>query len=148
MLRMRIIFASFLFLACVGYALWKGGRPERAVALTFILMIGADPFVHSLTPATYVDLDPGHFIIDFVGWAVLLYVALRALRLWPLWVSSLQTISLIAHVIKLLNYSIHPLVYAIMQVSSSYLLLTVLTIGTYCHQKTLHRIGSDLPWRH
>lgn len=144
---MRIIFALSLFIVCVIYALWKGGAPERAVAVIFIVMAGMDPFVHALTPVTYAKLDPGHFIIDLLGWAALLFIALRASRFWPLWVNSLQTISLIAHVAKFLDYSIHPFVYALMQVSSSYLLLITLTIGTYNHQARLRRIGSDPPWR-
>lgn len=144
---MRIIIFILLFAVSVGYALWRGGKPERAVAVILILMISIDAFVHALTPATYAKADPGHLIIDAVAWAAFLFIALRARRLWPLWVSSLQTISLIAHVTKLLNYSIPPIVYAIMQVSSSYVLLIVLIVGTYCNQKRLRQIGSDVPWR-
>jgi hypothetical protein len=110
-------------------------------------MLGIDPFVHALTPVTFARLDPGHFIIDLLGWSALLVVAIRARRFWPLWVSSLQTISLIAHVTKFLDYSIHPLGYATMQVSSSYPLLIILMIGTYNHQARLQRVGSDPPWR-
>jgi hypothetical protein len=143
----RIIFFILLFAISVGYALWRGGKPERAVAIILILMISIDAFVHALTPATYAKADPGHLIIDALAWAAFLFIALRARRLWPLWVSSLQTISLIAHVTKLLNLSMPPLVYAIMQVSSSYLLLIILIMGTYAHQKRLRLSGSDMPWR-
>jgi hypothetical protein len=144
----RLVIFLTLFAISVLYALRKGGGPERAAAIIFIFMTVSDPFVHALTPPTYVKLDPGHFIIDLLGWAALLFVALSANRFWPLWVSSLQTISLIAHVTKFLDYSIHPLVYAIMQVSSFYPLLIILMIGTYNHQMRLQHKGSDPPWRH
>lgn len=144
---MRLVVFLILLLTSTFYALLRGGEPERAAAVVVIAMTLSDPFVHALTPYTSADLDPGHFIIDLVGWFALLAIALKANRIWPLWVSSLQTISLIAHVAKFLDYSIHPLAYAIMQVSSSYPLLFILGIGTYKHQKRLQQIGKDPPWK-
>jgi hypothetical protein len=142
----RIVLLLFVLSFSLIYALRRGGEPERAVAIIFILMIISDPLVHVVTPKKFTVLDPGHFIIDLIGWIALLGVALRAHRFWPLWVSALQTISLIAHISKLLDYSIHPVAYGIMQVAGSYPLLIILTIGTYNHQARLHRNGSDIPW--
>jgi hypothetical protein len=143
----RLILFLTLLIGSVTYALLRGGKPERAAAIVFLLMAIGDPFVHEFTPPTYTILDPGHFVIDLLAWCALLAIALRAKRFWPLWISSLQTISLIAHVTKLLDYSIHPTVYAIMQVSSSYPLLIILVIGTLNHQRRLRGSGSDPHWR-
>jgi hypothetical protein len=143
----RLIFYLLLLCASVFYALRQGGGPERAAAITFILMNISDPFVHAFTPTQFDALDPGHLIIDFLGWLALFTIALRAKRFWPLWVSSLQTISLIAHVAKFLDYSIHPIAYFTMQVASSYLYLVVLIIGTYYHQKRRKKNGNDPSWR-
>ena len=142
----QIIFLTLLCLSVI-YALRRGGEPERAVATVFIFMTISDPFVHVLTPPDYSVLDPGHFIIDLLAWFALLPIALRANRFWPLCISSLQAISLIAHVAKFLDYSIHPVAYAIMQVSSSYPLLLILVIGTFTHQKRMRENGSDRHWR-
>lgn len=142
----RLVLFLTLLAVSLLYALRKGGGPERAAAIVFIFMTISDPFVHALTPYNYAKLDPGHFIIDLMGWCALLVIALRAERLWPLWVSSLQTISLIAHITKYLDYSIHPFVYAIMQVASSYPLLLLLILGTYNHQVRLQQSGNDRPW--
>jgi hypothetical protein len=144
---MRLLPVLLLLAICTGYALWKGGKPERAAAIVLLLMAISDPFVHVLTPATYIKVDPGHFIIDLAGWFALFYIAIRARRLWPLWISSLQTISLISHVTRLLDYTLLPAAYAIMQVSSSYLLLVVLTVGTYNHQARVRMNLTDQPWR-
>jgi hypothetical protein len=143
---MRIVLFLFVLSFSVVYALRRGGEPERAVAIILILMAISDPLVHVVTPEKFTVLDPGHFIIDLVGWIAMLSIALRAKRFWPLCVSALQTISLIAHITKFLDYSIHPVAYGIMQVASSYPLLITLIIGTYNHQKRLRRIGSDAPW--
>lgn len=144
---MRVFLFITLLVCSVAYALLRGGKPERAAAIIFILMAISDPFVHEFTPLTYSLLDPGHFIIDMLGWCALLAVALRAKRIWPLWVSSFQSVSLIAHITKFLDYSIHPVVYAIMQVSSSYPLLIILIIGTFNHQQRIRLNGSDPHWR-
>ena len=144
---MRLILFLMLLSLSIVYAIRRGGEPERAVAIILIFMTISDPFVHAITPLTYIELDPGHFIIDLGGWSACLVVALRAQRVWPLWITSLQTISLIAHVTRLVDYSVHPTAYAIMQVASSYPLLMILIIGTRNHQQRLLQNGSDPSWR-
>lgn len=140
------IFLALLAFSII-YALRKGGKPERAAAIVFVLMTISDPFVHALTPIQYTKLDPGHFVIDVAGWTALLAIALHARRFWPLWVSSFQTVSLVAHVVKFLDYTIHPVAYGIMQVAGSYPLLILLMIGTANHQRRLAVNGSDPHWR-
>ncbi|WP_321323071.1 hypothetical protein [uncultured Parasphingorhabdus sp.] len=129
------------------YALYRGGGPERCVAGIVIAMVLLDPAVHIVTPLEYSALDPGHLVIDLAGWLALVAVALRANRFWPLCVASLQTIALVAHVTRMLDVTIHPKAYMIMQIASSYPLLVLLMVGTICHQKRLKAIGIDRSWR-
>jgi phosphoglycerol transferase MdoB-like AlkP superfamily enzyme len=110
-------------------------------------MLISDPFVHAFTPKRFSVLDPGHFIIDILAWLAFFAIALRAQRFWILCVSSLQTISLIAHVAKLLDYSVHPTAYGIMQVASSWPLLILLIIGTFNHRARLQQNGKDPSWK-
>ena len=145
---MRTTIFLVLLVLSIAYALKKGGAPERAAALVFVLMTISDPFVHALTPMQYTAIDPGHFGIDLAGWGALLVIALRARRFWPLWVSSFQTVSLVAHVVKFLDYTIHPVAYGAMQVAGSYPLLILLMIGTFNHQKRLAKNGNDPHWRY
>jgi len=129
------------------YALYRGGGAERWVACIVVGMVVLDPAVHIFTPLEYATLDPGHLVIDVAGWVGLLAIALRANRFWPLWVVSLQTIALVAHAARLLDVTIHPKAYMIMQIASSYPLLVLLMIGTYYHQRRLTAIGTDRSWR-
>ncbi|GAB5486497.1 MAG: hypothetical protein Pars2KO_00670 [Parasphingorhabdus sp.] len=144
---MRIAFFLLVLAAVVIYAIYRGGTPERAVASVALLAVSLDPFVHSVTPVAYSKMDPGHLVIDVIVWGAFLWVALRANRFWPLCVVSLQTIALVAHIAKLMDVSIHPQAYFIMQVASSYPLLITLAIGTYCHQRRLKEHGTDPSWR-
>ena len=141
------VFMLFLGAICI-YALYRGGGPERWVASVVIGMVLLDPAVHVFTPLNYTALDPGHLIIDAIAWIGLFAIALRANRFWPLCVVSLQTIALVAHATRLLDMTIHPKAYMIMQIASSSPLLALLMMGTFYHQKRLKTIGSDRSWRH
>ncbi|OAO01792.1 hypothetical protein A8B75_13620 [Sphingomonadales bacterium EhC05] len=144
---MRIALYLSLLVAAILYALFRGGTPERIHAGILVGASISDTVVHMFTPAEYMVMDPGHAIIDSAAWVGFFAVALRANRFWPLWVVSLQTIAVVGHIAKLLDVSIAPLAYAIMQAASSYPLLIALMIGTYCHQKRLKANGIDPPWR-
>ncbi|ASK87017.1 hypothetical protein SPHFLASMR4Y_00225 [Sphingorhabdus sp. SMR4y] len=141
-----LLFLVFLGAVCI-YALYRGGGPERWVACIVIGMVLLDPAVHIFTPLEYTTLDPGHLVIDLAGWLGLLAIALRANRFWPLCVASLQTIALVAHATRMLDVTIHPKAYMIMQVASSYPLLVLLMIGTMFHRKRLKAFGTDRSWR-
>ena len=144
---MRIfVFLLLLLTSCI-YALYRGGGPERAVAGIIIGMGALDPLVHIITPLEYATVDPGHLFIDLAGWLCFFVVSLRANRFWPLCIVSLQTIAIVAHAARLLDVTIHPKAYMIMQIASSYPLLIVLMVGTYCHRKRLKSIGIDRSWR-
>ena len=141
-----LVFLLFLGAICI-YALYRGGGAERWGAGIVIGMVVLDPAVHIFTPLEYATLDPGHLVIDTAGWIGLLAIALRANRFWPLWVVSLQTIALVTHATRLLDVTIHPKAYMIMQIASSYPLLVLLMVGTFYHQRRLKAIGTDRSWR-
>tara|TARA_R110000772_G_scaffold31902_1_gene78379 strand:+ start:1166 stop:1603 length:438 start_codon:yes stop_codon:yes gene_type:complete len=144
---MRIALYISLLVSCTIYAAWRGGAPERTIAISYFATWILDSSVHFFTPAEYAEMDPGHLVIDLIIWIAFFVVAMRAKRFWPLCVVSLQTIALVAHLTKLMDVSIHPQAYLIMQVASSYPLLITLAIGTYCHQRRLKANGIDLSWR-
>ena len=144
---MRIALYISLLVLCTIYAVWRGGAPERAIALSYFSTWILDSWVHFFTPAEYAEMDPGHFVIDLVLWIAFFAISLRANRFWPLCIVSLQTIALVAHIAKLMDVSIHPQAYYIMQVASSYPLLVTIAIGTFCHQRRLKTKGTDPSWR-
>lgn len=139
----------FLFvLAIVAiYAIVWGGGPERAMAAVCLSATILDPVVHIVTPLEYSQMDPGHLVVDLFAFVGFLAISLRAKRFWPLCVTSLQLISLVAHFAKLVDVSIVPRAYFVMQAASSHPLLITIAIGTYCHQLRLKADGTDPSWR-
>ena len=144
---MRIAFYLSLLALVFLFALARGGAPERWVAGTAVGMVVADRLLHLVVPADFTTIDMGHLAIDAAAWVILFAIALRARRVWPLWVASLQTITLMAHVARGLDISMLPQVYGAMQVAASYPLLVLVAVGTWNHQRRISRNGSDPPWR-
>ncbi|WP_422346281.1 hypothetical protein [Parasphingorhabdus sp.] len=144
---MRVAIFYFLFASCTLYALWRGGAPERTIAISYFATWVLDRSVHYFTPAEYAEMDPGHLVIDFIIWLLFFVVAMRARRFWPLCLVSLQTIALVAHTAKFMDVTIVPRAYFVMQYATSFPVLITLAIGTYCHQRRLTIYGTDPSWR-
>jgi hypothetical protein len=145
--EVRIAFFLSLFFAVTLYALFRGGAPERSVAWVYLSMWMVEQILHTLTPPEYAGMDPWHLAVALILWIAFLAIALRAKRIWPLWIVSLETIVLIAHAAKFMDVSIHPRAYLTMQVASSYPILIALAVGTYQHQRRLKANGTDPSWR-
>ncbi|OYW16572.1 MAG: hypothetical protein B7Z39_00925 [Novosphingobium sp. 12-64-8] len=138
----------FVMLVTILFAARKGGEPERLVASILLATFGLDVVNHALfgDPAWFA-VNPGHLVID--GWAfiTLLWVALRANRGWPLWVTASQVIVVLGHIAKLWDVDIVLRAYwAMTQVPFTFQLV-VLLIGTYAHQQRALRIGQYHSWR-
>ncbi len=139
-----------LFLACLlvalGYAAWRGGAPERVMAAIALTMVTADGLLHRLIPVEYAALDAGHLAIDLFGAASTMLLALCAYRFWPMCAAALHFLPLLAHTTRMLDVSLHPAAYLIMQVAPSWLVPPLLILATWQHRRRLRRNGSDRAW--
>lgn len=127
------------------YGLIYGGQPERLVAVTLLGMLFLDPLLHRLFMAAR-SFDPTHLVLDTLALTAFVIVALNANRLWTLWLSALQLITLMSHAMRLLDVNIHPAVYLAMQVVWSYPALILLVIGTSNHRHRLKTVLDDRSW--
>ena len=141
MVRFSIQAALLLLVAL--FALTKGGRPERHVA--FIL---CGMFIANLVQAgisgrwtDYGEIPWFRVILDLAGFALILSVALRADRWWPLWVSGVQLLAVLAHLLHVVDASIPPLVYAVMERWPFWIAIAITGIGTLSYLRRA-RIGS------
>jgi hypothetical protein len=141
---MRIVFFLFLFGVCVFYALWKGGKPEREAASVFLGMLLFEGIGRNYITAIYSHTDFAYFIVDLAAFVAFSAIALRANRLWPLCIAALQMIALVSHVARYMDFSIHPVAYLMMQVSSSYPSLIILAAGTWRYQQRKKKNDDDL----
>jgi len=137
-----VMFATVLFAAR------KGDEPERLVASILLATFGLDVANHALfgDPAWFA-VNPGHLVIDAWAFITLLWVALRANRGWPLWITASQVLVVLGHVAKLWDMGMVRRAYwAMTQVPFTFQLV-VLLVGTIAHEQRARRIGRYHSWR-
>lgn len=110
-----------------GFALWKGGWSERSVAIGFLAAWLISPLVRLggwNGPAwTGLTVDGGLL-------ALLLFVALRTRRYWPLFAAAFELLSVLTHIARLVDPGVRAWAYATADAIWTYLLLAVLAVGT------------------
>lgn len=130
-----IIFLSMLSAVSV-FALWKGGRDERIVALTCILGTAATHFAISPLGDRYENVEIGVILVDMAVFGGFTMVALQSSRFWPLWVAGLQLTTVIGHLLKGIQSSMLPIAYGAALQFWSYPIIVILFIGTW---RSAHR---------
>ena len=76
--------------------------------------------------------------VDVVTLAAFTALALRSSRFWPMWIAGLQLTTDIAHLMKAVDPTLFPQVYAAAAQIWSYPILLILAVGTWrSHQRRL-----------
>lgn len=143
-MRMALFIATILLIGiAISFALMRGGPPEKSVAWIILLQVLMGLVGHRLTSFHYSKIDVVSAVTDCIGFAGFCLVAIFARRAWPLWVSSLQLIALMAHAIRGLHIPIHPIAYAMISWGPSDLIPLTLIIGTAMHQRRKLRLANS-----
>jgi hypothetical protein len=93
----------------LGYALWRGGKPERIAAVTMVVMIVTSRFVEDLRflPGPQWGLA----IVDFAFVGLLLWMTVHYKRSWTMVTAGLQLTIIAAHIVLVLKPDIDRWVY-------------------------------------
>jgi hypothetical protein len=143
----RIAAYAALWMFATGYAVVRGGQPERLGA-AILLWLTAGPFI--VTPfatVTSLTLDRGAMAVDLIGLAGLLYLALKTDRNWPIWACSAQVIAVTGHLVRFLQLREDPLAYAAMIRAPAYIQCLALLAGTVAYHRRAQKGGSFTFWR-
>jgi len=141
-----VIFFLFAFLwlgSCV-YALWRGGQPERFVAVIFL--VGSPLTITLYTPDPWRGVQWGIFIVDVVMLVLMLAIAFRANRYWPIGMAAMQLLEVVGHLIKLTDPTMLHVVYWVSAVVWAYPMLLLLLLGTVRHHNRVKRLGAEPSW--
>ena len=142
----RVILFAILQLVASGYAMARGGAPERVVGLSLLLAFGISMLLQQPMAERFVTVEWGMLAVDLSLLVVLVTVALYADRFWPLWVAAFHALSTGAHMVRGLDHGIEPMAYAILLASWSYPIILLLAVGTLRHAERRKRHGHDLDW--
>jgi hypothetical protein len=121
-----IVFNTLLFGSC-GYALLKGTRDARIVAITCLVATFASyPFM-----SYYASVEASVMAVDVLTFLTFTAVALRSDRFWPLWISGLQLTTSVGHLVKALDASLIPIAYAVALRLWSYPIQIILAVAVW-----------------
>jgi hypothetical protein len=127
----------------------RGAGPERLCAAVMVGMEALDLVYHFIVGrgAFHESVDIGHLVIDLAAGAAFLFVALKANRIYPLWMAALQLTSVLAHFAREANPHAAGLAYAYLGYGPFYLELVVLFAGIALHARRVRRKGTYRSWR-
>lgn len=132
------IFLPLLVISC-GYALWRGNRDARIVAMACAVATLATHFAIAPLRDRYSSVEEGVLLVDSLTLLVFVLVALRSDRFWPLWVAGLQLTAAIGHMLKGVHLDLVPRAYGAALHFWSYPILLILVVGTFRGQRRLAR---------
>jgi hypothetical protein len=128
---------TLILIACCAYAMAFGGQPERQVAFMLLVAAMATALVGYGFPQPRGTIRWPVMFVDFALVAALMWVALRANRLWPMFVTALQLITAVAHPALVLAGTTAPRAYMIAIFMSGFLIPPVLALGTFLHRRRM-----------
>ncbi|MCA1200141.1 hypothetical protein K9B35_19410 [Sphingomonas sp. R647] len=143
-----IFFIAFvaLLLFSTGFAVWKGGPPERIAAGLYwgawLVTLVANPQAID----RWRNVEIGYLLIDTGLLLALAVLALRANRIWPMAAASLQLIIVAGHAAKALDPALLGSAYAIMSVFWPFLQLLLLVTGTWAYWRRTRIQGAVSSW--
>lgn len=129
-----------------GYALWRGGAPERWAGVLLALAAAATYFSYSPDAVRFRSVEAGVLVVDLTLTGALWWLALRSNRIWPMLITALQFASTLVHLSKAVDLGMSPWAYHFLLKLGGYPILLALVIGTARHDLRLRRFGVDMPW--
>lgn len=140
-LPLWFIFNFSVTFLVTGFAMWRGGGPERVVGL-LVLVCTILTFV--LPDRRWNDVQYSMMFLDIVFFLVLIGLALLADRWWTLFAAAVQGLAVMLHLAFWAQMKITSLVYTTgINIVGHMLLLTIL-VGTISHVRREGR-GAAVP---
>jgi hypothetical protein len=110
------------------FALWNGGAEERLAAAAFALGTLAAPL---LKDHNWVGTQWWMFAVDLLYLALLLVIAFRSARYWPLFAAGFQLLAILTHIASLIDRDLRAWAYVTAGVIWTYLGLAAIVVGAY-----------------
>ncbi len=138
-------FLIILGVTC-GYALWRGGGPERVTSAMLLAAALATGYLYSASSTSFHRLELGVLVVDHLLLGGLLILIWRADRLWPIAMFSMHLVNVAGHWIRLEDPGMLGAIYAIILQSWAYPMQLLLAVATALHQRRIRKHGADNSW--
>lgn len=145
----RAYIQYLIIFALTAYAWARGAGPEKQAGAILSSMVVLFLAYHLLIPegGMYDKIDLGHLLIDLVVLVLLTRLAIRANRIYPLWMLAAQLISTLMHLGRGLDTQIAPIAYFLLTHAPSYIQVGAFALGLAAHRRRMKRFGTYRSWR-
>ena len=124
-----------LLIAVAAYALWRGDRDERVIALICVAASVSSLLVVSAWQSSFSDIEIGILLVDQLTLFGFIAVALVSRRFWPLWAAGFQLTASMAHLMKAIHFELMPQAYAAAERLWVYPIFVAIVVGTWRAQR-------------
>jgi hypothetical protein len=137
-------------IACAVFVAYhRGGPPERLAATIIVAWMVSDVSYHlAFGPSGFDNVDPVHIVLDGAELVAIMWLALRANRMWPLWAAAAQLICVSGHIAASIEVTGMRRAYWAMTQLPAYIQLLALVLGVVAHARRFERIGPYRSWRY
>lgn len=142
----RILIFNLLQALASGYAMLRGGAPERLAGAALLAAALSTRLVMHGSEFNYLELEVGALAIDLMLLGALVTTTIYADRYWTFWLTALHALGTGAHLVKAIDPNLLATAYGVLAAAWSYPMLMLLAVGTYRHRTRLTRFGGDLDW--
>ena len=123
---------AVVWLGVCAFALMKGDQPERIAGGALVIAWLATLAIHRDTvPIGYASTALLVMAIDVCLLAVLIGLSWFSDRTWPIWASAFQAVTVLVHVVTLIDLRIRAIAYLSAQTVGTYGVLICLAVGTF-----------------
>ena len=132
----------------IGFAVWCGGKPEKIGAAILLLDLCVDLVIReSLGHPDFLGFSNRRLVIDMVEFAMLLTLALRANRLWPIFSAASQLVAVAGSLAVLGSGRGMSVAYWAVTQLPFFGQLMALALGTIFHVRRRASLGPYREWR-
>jgi hypothetical protein len=147
-MSIQVLLVLSLIILGTSAAYSRGGPPERFAAVLLAGLVLVDTVYHLLFgPSGFDRVDPWHVFLDVTMLGLLMWLALRANRIWPLFVAAAQLLSVTGHIAVLVQPDGMRRAYWAMTQIPQYIQLIALLAGAIAHARRERMIGPYRSWR-
>lgn len=129
----------------IAYAIGRGGVPERWGAASYLAVWFLSNLASYLDRKNYVTTEVGLMSIDTAYFVVLVALALKAQRYWPLWAAALQLDTVLTHIL-MFSKTTPPFSYGFALWLWGLPLPILFAAGAWRHRNRLKLWGDDPAW--
>jgi hypothetical protein len=120
-----------VLLAVSAYAFAFGRRDERAAVVTCVVATVGSVLLNSQLAERFSHVEWGVMTVDVLTFIAFTLIAIRTDRFWPLWVAGFQLTTLMAHLLKAIQFDLMPQAYAAAARLWVYPIFLAIVIGTW-----------------